>query len=294
MNFEDVNHWAKNYIEYATNQGYFVGTSETKFSPNEPMTRGMFVTVFARHENADLSKYNILPFSDIANEEYFTRPIVWAYENNLTKGTGNNCFSPNLKITREQAAYMLYKMISVQKMCENQMYFETSIPDIYKASTWAKVAIIFMNDNDYMIGDENGNFNPKSYLTRAECAVIFSRLDNQLFENFKPIIEEPIIYESGKASAYSESLIGGPTASGERLLSASYTVAVPISQYNAYKGRYVEIVYNNIAIIARCNDCGGFEKYGRVLDLSPGIIKAFGFSNSNSWGVRAVKYRWLD
>ena len=143
-------------------------------------------------------------------------------------------------------------------------------------------------------GDENGNFRPLDNITRAECAVIFSRMDDKTFDNYKVPVKETVTYLSGKASAYSESLVGGLTASGERLSSTAYTVAVPISQYKTYAGRHVEITYNGITIVAKCNDCGGFEKYGRVLDLSPGCFKAFGYSTNNSWGVKTVQYRWID
>ena len=31
----------------------------------------------------------------------------------------------------------------------------------------------------------------------------------------------------------------------------------------------------------------------RVLDLQPGVWKAFGFSSCNAWGLRTVSYRFL-
>ena len=31
----------------------------------------------------------------------------------------------------------------------------------------------------------------------------------------------------------------------------------------------------------------------RVLDLQPGVWKAFGFSSCNDWGLRTVSYRFL-
>ena len=57
--FTDIaGHWAKDAIEYVTDKALFNGTTATTFSPNEGMTRGMFVTVLGRMAGADISAYN--------------------------------------------------------------------------------------------------------------------------------------------------------------------------------------------------------------------------------------------
>ncbi len=98
----------------------------------------------------------------------------------------------------------------------------------------------------------------------------------------------------GSASAYSpESNTGGnATASGETLTESSMSVAVPASQ-RYLLGRTVQIRWNGKTVNAKVTDTGGFAAYGRVLDLAPGVYKAFGFSSANAWGVRAVQYRFL-
>lgn len=98
----------------------------------------------------------------------------------------------------------------------------------------------------------------------------------------------------GSASAYSpESNTGGnATASGETLSESSVSVAVPASQ-RYLLGRTVQIRWNGKTVNAKVTDTGGFAAYGRVLDLAPGVYKAFGFSSANAWGVRVVQYRFL-
>ena len=98
----------------------------------------------------------------------------------------------------------------------------------------------------------------------------------------------------GSASAYSpESNTGGnATASGEILSESSVSVAVPASQ-RYLLGRTVQIRWNGKTVNAKVTDTGGFAAYGRVLDLAPGVYKAFGFSSANAWGVRVVQYRFL-
>ena len=82
------------------------------------------------------------------------------------------------------------------------------------------------------------------------------------------------------------------TASGVDLTDTSVTVAVPASQ-SYLLGSVVEICYEGEVVIATVTDTGGFGKYGRDLDLAPGVYKAFGFSDPSEWGTRTVYYRFL-
>lgn len=82
------------------------------------------------------------------------------------------------------------------------------------------------------------------------------------------------------------------TASGVTLTRNSVTAAVPASQ-SYLLGRTVEIVYGDTVVMATITDTGGFEQYGRGLDLAPGVWKAFGGASCENWGVRPVYYRFL-
>ena len=72
-------------------------------------------------------------------------------------------------------------------------------------------------------------------------------------------------------------------------------VAVPMAwpRYWQYYGRTVEISYGGMTVLATVNDCGYMGGGSRVLDLQPGVWKAFGFSSCNDWGLRTVSYRFL-
>ena len=82
------------------------------------------------------------------------------------------------------------------------------------------------------------------------------------------------------------------TASGRALASNEITVAVPESQSNML-GRAVAIRYGETIVVATVTDTGGFEKYGRVLDLAPGCWKALGAAEITDWGVKPVYYKFL-
>lgn len=107
-------------------------------------------------------------------------------------------------------------------------------------------------------------------------------------------------YKSGIASAYGGSSDKntpnpGKTATGAICDDNSMGVAIPTSlpNYRSYYGRTVEIVYNGKKVYATVNDCGNMGGGSRVLDLQPGVFKAFGYPDCFAWGLRTVKYRFL-
>jgi rare lipoprotein A (peptidoglycan hydrolase) len=107
-------------------------------------------------------------------------------------------------------------------------------------------------------------------------------------------------WSSGIASAYNVSTNDNgagvfgvtTTASGRAISESSVTVAVPASQ-SYLLGRVVEICYNGQVVIATVTDTGGFAKYGRSLDLAPGVYHALGASSPSDWGTRTIYYRFL-
>lgn len=107
-------------------------------------------------------------------------------------------------------------------------------------------------------------------------------------------------WKTGTASAYGGSSDPstpnpGVTATGAICNDYSMGVAVPMSMPNYWKyfGRTVEIKYNGMTVYATVNDCGSMGGGSRVLDLQPGVFKAFGYSNCYAWGLRTVSYRFL-
>ena len=49
------------------------------------------------------------PFTDVAADAYYNTAVLWAAENGITGGTGNNAFSPDADCTRAQIVTFLYR-----------------------------------------------------------------------------------------------------------------------------------------------------------------------------------------
>ncbi len=105
--------------------------------------------------------------------------------------------------------------------------------------------------------------------------------------DYEPEYEGPSVdWYEGLASAYSPECNGGTeTASGIPLDWGTPTVAslwLPL-------GSYIEISWGGMSVVAQVTDRGPYVG-GRDLDLSTGVISAFGFDSTDAWGVRSVSY----
>lgn len=174
--FTDIaGHWAKEDIEFVASRGLFSGTSETKFSPNTAMTRGMFVTALGRLANADVSGYAKSSFSDVQDDAYYMGYIEWASKNNIVNGVGNGKFAPDQSITREQMAVIMSNYAKTIGYTLPKVHIENIFADNGKISTYAKEAVKQMQMAGVISGKNGNLFDPQGTATRAEVSAVLRR-----------------------------------------------------------------------------------------------------------------------
>lgn len=177
--FSDTyNHWAKDAISFVTGRGLFQGTSETTFSPNGDMTRGMVVTVLHRLENTPaVSASNI--FRDVPNGVWYTDAVVWANSHGIVQGNGDG-FVPNDPVTREQLATILYRYMKDQGLDVSKRSSLTSFSDSSRVSSWAADAMQWAVATGLINGKSGGVLDPGGKASRAEVATMLERLITNL------------------------------------------------------------------------------------------------------------------
>ncbi|ACL20462.1 cell wall/surface repeat protein [Desulfitobacterium hafniense DCB-2] len=174
--FTDIaGHWAKEDIEFVASRGLFGGTSETKFSPNTAMTRGMFVTALGRLANADVSGYAKSSFSDVQDDAYYMGYIEWASKNNIVNGVGNGKFAPDQSITREQMAVIMSNYAKTIGYTLPKVHIENIFTDNAKISTYAKEAVKQMQMAGVISGKNGNLYDPQGTATRAEVSAVLRR-----------------------------------------------------------------------------------------------------------------------
>ncbi len=94
-------------VLWAVGEGITKGTSSTEFSPYDVCTRGQVVTFLWRSSGSPEPETTAHGFLDVKNSDYFFKPVLWAVENGVTKGTSSTTFSPDEKCTRAQVVTFL-------------------------------------------------------------------------------------------------------------------------------------------------------------------------------------------
>lgn len=173
VQFNDIqNHWAYNSIIRAVEQNLFVGVSDTAFAPDATLTRGMFVTILAKYHGHDPSSYNTAVFSDVAADSWYGPAVAWAAQNGIVSGTSGYTFSPELPITREQIAVMMVGYANFTGRVLPRVRLRKTFNDFSACADYALDAICTCYRAGMISGMGNDLFAPKSYVTRAQCAVI--------------------------------------------------------------------------------------------------------------------------
>jgi hypothetical protein len=174
--FADIaNHWGKESIDYVVGRGLFSGTSDTAFTPDTAMGRGMLITVLGRLSGAAVSGYRQNSFTDVATDKYYAPYIEWAYKKGIIQGIGNSQFAPDRAVTREEIAVIFtnyakatgYKLPVTREATAYED--DSSIGSVYRT------AVTAMQQAGIMMGGSGNKFNPKAGATRAEVAAMIHR-----------------------------------------------------------------------------------------------------------------------
>lgn len=165
--------WFYNDVKYVWQHDIMNGVSDTKFAPETPMTRAMFVTVLYRLEGSpDVTGMATPPFTDIGakNFDWAYNAIVWAYNTGVTKGTSATTFAPGVAISRQEIVTMFYRYAGSPAVSGSPIFGDSSV-----ISSWARNAVQWAKSFGVVNGYPNGNFGPVDATTRGQMAAMIHR-----------------------------------------------------------------------------------------------------------------------
>lgn len=183
MNFTDVREsdWFYAAVQYAVENGFFVGAGETAFSPHTPMTRAMLVTVLHRLESSPAAA-GANDFTDVKNNEWYTAAVTWANAGGIVSGYGNDLFGPADPVTREQMAAVLHRYASHKGCNVTDAANLSDYTDAKEISSWAEEAMSWANAEGLLTGRTVTTLVPGGTATRAEVASILQRFKEGLMQ----------------------------------------------------------------------------------------------------------------
>lgn len=150
----------------------------------------VFLTFVPIHSIAT-SSIRTSVFSDLSIANYYYEVLYSLHLKEVIEGEvdekGYILISPNLEVTRAEAAYMLYQLLG---MSPGQ---GSDFSDV-KSSDWYADAVAAISERQIMIGYPDGSFKPNAPLTRAHMAKIITNsfeydIPNNISNNFTDVNE---------------------------------------------------------------------------------------------------------
>jgi len=166
--------WYYPYVRTVWERDIFQGTAQNRFSPQESMTRAMFVQMLANHEGINTTGFTTSSFNDVGANAWYFGAVEWAVQMGIVEGVGNGNFEPSTPITREQMTVMLYRYANIMGI-ELSQGAEIVFTDKNTISDWAVSGVNAIQRAGIITGRPDGNFDPQETATRAEVAALFVR-----------------------------------------------------------------------------------------------------------------------
>lgn len=185
--------YARSELETILSRGIMNAKDANEFGVYENVTRGEFATMLVKIMGIQLDyEPNNLTFSDVvkySDYHWDYRYIETAVRKGIIRGTAPRIFSPNRTLSREDAAVMIARAMSL-KLGSNatdlkalqKLFTDTgSIVSVYSAPSILaayKAGVISGIENKLVAGQKKATFrfDPQANFTRADAAVMAQRI----------------------------------------------------------------------------------------------------------------------
>ena len=156
-------------VDWAVENGITQGTDDTHFSPDGICTRAQAVTFLWRAAGSPKPETRTMPFTDVPAGSYYYDAVLWAVENDITKGTSDTTFSPNMTCTRAQIVAFLWRS-------EKSPAAGTANPfaDV-KSTAYYADAVLWAVKENITRGTTNTTFSPDADCTRSQIVTFLWR-----------------------------------------------------------------------------------------------------------------------
>ena len=156
-------------VIWAVGKGIAKGVTDTTFQPNASCTRAEMVTFLYRAAGSPEPTNKVNPFTDVAEDSYYYKAVLWAVEKGIAKGTSETTFSPNDTCTRGQAVAFLYRYANSPAVSGSNSFADVSETAYYYDGTlWAV-------SKKVTEGTSATTFSPNDLCTRGQIVTFLYR-----------------------------------------------------------------------------------------------------------------------
>ena len=166
--------WAKDSIERLYGAGVVNGIGEGLFAPNASVSREEFVKFIVLGLGLKLTEETDMDFPDVDRNAWYSSYVLSAASSGVVFGRGDGTFGVGDKITREDMAVMICRALS-SKGISTTATVGSGFSDAAYISDYAAESVSFLSETGILCGLNDGSFEPQSFSTRAQVAVVICR-----------------------------------------------------------------------------------------------------------------------
>lgn len=164
--FADAVLWAANHDPVITE-----GNWAHAFAPDDDCTREQIVSFLWAANGKPEPKETKSPFSDVPDDSWLCKPVLWALENDITNGLGDGSFGVGEVCTRAQAMAFLWASKGKPEPETKKSPF-SDVPD----DEWFCDAILWAAENGVTAGVGDDLFGVDDSCTRAQIITFLYRV----------------------------------------------------------------------------------------------------------------------
>ena len=171
-NFEDVKVTDFFYepVQWAYEEGITKGKTDTQFQPGEACTRAQIVTFLWRAKGSPEPSVKENAFTDVKENAYYYKAVLWAVEKGITTGRTETTFAPNESCTRAQAVTFMWRAAGKPEL-ESE---KTPFADV-SGSAYYTDAVLWAVDQGITTGYKDGTFGPQKSCNRGQIVTFLYR-----------------------------------------------------------------------------------------------------------------------
>ena len=175
-----VNHWASEYAQKMISKGIMQNDEKDLFNPSRTIKRSEIITLISKVAGIKATEYKG-EFSDVAPEDDFSGYLQAMVDEGIISHDVR--FRPNADITREELCKALYITLNNRgKLTRINDTYVSRFADREKISTWAVEYVDAILGTGLMIGTSATEFTPRGNTTKAQMAVLLTRMMDLLGE----------------------------------------------------------------------------------------------------------------
>lgn len=162
----DNTHWSYTAVNALRSLGIIGGFPDGTFRSEAHVTRAEFAKLIVSFADG-LESGDTADFGDVSENDWYYEYVTDASAKKIILGDDEGCFNPNDSIKRQDAAVIIYRILSAKGEAPIAHRF---FADRKEISDYAKDAVEALGSVGIINGNENEYFMPQAFLTRAEAS----------------------------------------------------------------------------------------------------------------------------